>query len=429
MSGVAVQSAFAFDRPRRRNIVIEAGAGTGKTTAIVAEVLKLLLGDEALLPERIVLVTFTEKAAGEIADRIHQALTELALRFDSGESVSWPIGSATPLFEVPNGQRDAYRRACSAQLGRIESLRSQTIHSFCQSLLRQFPIEAGLDPQFTIIEGFERALLYGELYDAWVDDETRLHPTPEAKRDWEVLLEHVGYLFLVRNIILPLLDRRDLLLDETYDLGALDLIEHELLIAIEKLRGCDSVPGICDYLRDHRPPPRGSTIEAWLDYLRPIANEIRTTDLPRGKVNEQYKQPLRVLRASDKKSHSVYDQLSSHRAAVSLLALTRRFAAFLEEEKRKRGVVDFDDLLLRTQSVLADPAVLRRAREQFDYIFVDEFQDTDRVQANIIDLLARNEHGAVIDGRTVIVGDPKDHATTDLLDRIRETGNGKREKK
>ena len=114
-----------------------------------------------------------------------------------------------------------------------------------------------------------------------------------------------------------------------------------------------------------------------------------------------------MLRASDKKSHSVYDQLSSHRAAVSLLALTRRFAAFLEEEKRKRGVVDFDDLLLRTQSVLGDPAVLRRAREQFDYIFVDEFQDTDRVQANIIDLLARNSDGAVIDGRTVIVGDPK----------------------
>lgn len=409
MSLIAVQSAFTFDKPRRRNIVIEAGAGTGKTTAIVAEVLRLLLGDEALSPERIVLVTFTEKAAGEIADRIHQALTELALRFDSGESVSWPIGSATPLFEVPHGQRDAYHHACIAQLGRIESLRSQTIHSFCQNLLRQFPIEAGLDPQFTIIEGFERALLYGELYDAWVDDETRLHPTVEARRDWEVLLEHVGYLFLVRNIILPLLDRRDLLLDPTYDLGALDLIEHELLIAIERLRGCDadSVLGICDYLREHPSPRRGSTIETWLEFLRPIANEIRITDLPRGKANDQFKQPLRVLRGSDKKGYAVYDQLSSHRAAVSLLALTRRFAAFLEDEKRKRGVVDFDDLLLRTQSVLGDPAVLRRAREQFDYIFVDEFQDTDRVQANIIDLLARNSDGAVMDGRTVIVGDPK----------------------
>ena len=64
---------------------------------------------------------------------------------------------------------------------------------------------------------------------------------------------------------------------------------------------------------------RGQYQIGQVNYLRPIANEIRTTDLPRGKVNEQYKQPLRVLRASDKKSHSVYDQLSSHRAAVSLL--------------------------------------------------------------------------------------------------------------
>jgi len=76
------QQTFAFtsggQRPSavqmapRRNKVIEAGAGTGKTTAIVAEVLKLLLGGEEIAPERIILVTFTEKAAGEIADRIER---------------------------------------------------------------------------------------------------------------------------------------------------------------------------------------------------------------------------------------------------------------------------------------------------------------------------------------------------------------------
>jgi ATP-dependent helicase/nuclease subunit A len=408
LSVIPVQASFAFEKPQRRNVVIEAGAGTGKTTAIVAEVLKLLLGDAALSPERIVLVTFTEKAAGEIADRIHEALTELASRLDAGEEATWPIGSHTPLFEVPRGQRDAYRRACAAQLAQIESLRSQTIHSFCQNLLRQFPIEAGLDPQFTIIEGFERSLLYGELYDAWVDEETRLHPTPEARHDWEALLEHVGYLFLVRNIILPLIDRRDLLLDDSYGLGALDLVEHELLIAIERLRGCeaDSVSGICDYLRDHRPPPRGSGIDAWLDYLKPIANDIRTNHLPKGK-NAQFNDALRVLRASDKTGNSVYDRLSSHRAAVALLSMMRRFLAFLDDQKRSRGVVDFDDLLLRTLAVLDDDAVLDRVRGQFDYIFVDEFQDTDRIQARIIDRLARNRGGALVDGRTIVVGDPK----------------------
>jgi ATP-dependent helicase/nuclease subunit A len=408
LSAIAVQSSFSFEVPRRRNVVIEAGAGTGKTTAIVAEVLKLLLGDESLSPDRIVLVTFTEKAAGEIADRIHQALTELELRFHAGEAATWPIGSATPLFEVPAGESDAYRRACAAQLGRIELLRSQTIHSFCQSLLRQFPIEAGLDPQFTIIEGFERSLLYGELYDAWVDDETRLHPTEEATRDWEVLLEHVGYLFLVRNIILPLIDRRDLLLDDSYDLGALDLLEHELLLAIDRLRVCDadSVSTICDYLRDHPSPRRGSSIDNWLDYLKPIANTIRTSDLPKGRKAE-FNESVRVLRADKDKGNSIYDRLSSHRAAVSLLAMMRRLLSYMDAEKRTRGVVDFDDLLLRTLAVLDDETVLARVRGQFDFIFVDEFQDTDRVQARIIDKLARDRGGVLVDGRTIVVGDPK----------------------
>jgi ATP-dependent helicase/nuclease subunit A len=410
VTSVLVQSSFAFEKPRRRNIVIEAGAGTGKTTAIVAEVLRLLLGDESLLPERIVLVTFTEKAAGEIADRIHEALTELELRFDSGDEIAWPIGSSTPLFSVAAADREAARRACAAQLARIDSLRSQTIHAFCQSLLRQFPIEAGLDPQFTIVEGFERSLLYGEVYDAWIDDETRVHPTAEARYDWEVLLEHVGYLFLIRNIILPLIDRRDLLLDDTYDPGALDLVEHELLIAIERLRACEaeSVSGICEYLRTNPSPPRGSAIDAWLTYLKPIANDIRTNHLPKGKAGTEFNASLRVLRAEEKATgNSVYDRLSAHRAALAMLRMTRRFLKFLEEEKRKRGVVDFDDLLLRTLSVLGDESVVERVRGQFDFIFVDEFQDTDRIQAAIIERLARDRSGAFVEGKTVVVGDPK----------------------
>ena len=76
-----MQQAFSFapkEKSSRRNLVIEAGAGTGKTTAIVAEVLKLMLEREELAPERIVLMTFTEKAAGEIADRIRIALEELS---------------------------------------------------------------------------------------------------------------------------------------------------------------------------------------------------------------------------------------------------------------------------------------------------------------------------------------------------------------
>jgi ATP-dependent helicase/nuclease subunit A len=399
---VSQQQTFTFKPlappPKRANLVIEAGAGTGKTTAIVAEVLKLLLGEESIAPERIVLMTFTEKAAGEIADRIHQALTECSGRLEPAGS--WPIGSPHPLLTIT----PAMREAAEAQLARIDQLRSQTIHSFCQMLLRQFPLEAGLDPQFTIVEGFERSRLYGELYDAWVDDETRVHPTAEARHDWEVLIEHSGYLFLIRELIFELLDRRDLLLDDSYDIGSIEVIEQDVLEAIRvvAIEGGDTP--MARYFRA-QPPPRGD-LDAWVDYLKPVTDEIRDTDLPRGRKNDAMSAALKILRSGDKGS-CVVDRLMSHRAAISLLAMTRRFIAFLDAEKRARGVVDFDDLLIRTLALLDDETVLERARRQFDAIFVDEFQDTDRVQARIIERLARDRSGALVPGRTVVVGDPK----------------------
>jgi ATP-dependent helicase/nuclease subunit A len=405
------QTMFRFEplaretRSARRNLVIEAGAGTGKTTAIVAEVLKLMLDDEELNPERIVLVTFTEKAAGEIADRIHDALADLSARFDEDERVVWPIGSPRPLFEVPPDRREAYRRACAKQLARIDSLRSQTIHSFCQSLLRMYPIEAGLDPQFKIIEGFERSLLYGQLYDAWLDEETRTQPNLEALAEWEILLGHSGYLFMIRERIVSLIDRRDLMTLDGYGIGGIEDVEDSLIAALDDVASFDETR-LCRYVKTNRRPARGSTIDAWLEYLAPIVGEIRTAKLPRGAKFERLSEAMKTLRAG-KIGKSIYDRLSGHRAAMALQALTRRFLAFLDREKRKLGVVDFDDLLLRTDALLDDQAVLDRIRGQFDFLFVDEFQDTDRTQASILDKLARDRDGAYVPGKTVVVGDPK----------------------
>jgi len=431
-----MQQQFDFSRPasvapRRRNLVIEAGAGTGKTTAIVAEVLKIMLEEGELSPERIVLVTFTEKAAGEIADRIHAALAELEMALNVIPSVSegpggegrdaaphaprslahardddavhWPAGSPNPLFVVPDDKRDAYRRACSKQLARIGSLRSQTIHSFCQSVLRQFPIEAGLDPQFKIIEGFERSLLHGQLYDAWIDEETRTKANDEALREWEVLLAHAGYLFQVRSMIFALVERRDLLAEEGYDLGDVSLVIRDVRRALNIVRGDPSTP-IGRYVTTHAAPDDDATIDDWIDYFAPIADEIRNVNLNKSKV--AVRDGLKVLRAGGV-GDSIHQRLVAHRAAVALVSLARRFVDFLDREKRRLGVVDFDDLLIRTLGVLQQPHVLERARAQYDYIFVDEFQDTDRTQAKILELLARDASGAYVEGKTIVVGDPK----------------------
>ncbi|HEX7707352.1 MAG TPA: UvrD-helicase domain-containing protein [Thermoanaerobaculia bacterium] len=414
----ASQRSFAFEvapkrPPARANLVIEAGAGTGKTTAIVAEVLSLMLEREDLAPERIVLMTFTEKAAGEIADRIRGALEDLRARLDAAITagpVVWPEGSASPLVIIKDLERA--RRLIAHHLQEIDAIRSQTIHSFCQSLLRSYPIEAGLDPQFKIVEGFERSLLLGQIYDAWLDHETRTDPQTEHVAEWEQLFEHAGYLFQVRELVLALVNRRDLLGETAYAFGELAEAEGMIRDAIHAVRRCDEtgdsdVQRVLEYLRATDPPPEqlteGARLDAWIDYLRPVAPLLREANLPKRGV---LKEAIRLLR-SEKKGTSIYDRLVSHRAAMALIAMTRRFIAWLDEEKRALGVVDFDDLLLRTLALLDDPIVLARARAQFDYIFVDEFQDTDRTQARIIDRLARDEGGNWVPGRTVIVGDPK----------------------
>jgi ATP-dependent helicase/nuclease subunit A len=460
------QQTFAFAQPKiaepaetRRNLVIEAGAGTGKTTAIVAEVLKLMLDREDLDPERIVLMTFTEKAAGEIADRIRGALEDLAVilsRVDGegppaastssaqrtgsfavsaaqDDRIGWPVDSPHPLVVIKD--RERAQRAIAHHLGNIDRLRSQTIHSFCQMLLRTFPIEAGLDPQFKIIEGFERSLLYGQLYDTWLDEETRVHPIEEAVHELDLLFAHSGYLFLIRNLILTLIDRRDLLGETGYDFGIFEEdVEPRLTEALIWIRRDSATckdpaaARVAEYVRRTAPPrsagfqpagpPAGrleggvaagwkpalrEPIEQWIDYLQPIAATIRDIKLPGCGA---LKEPMSTLRAGGPGT-SVSDILVSHRAAMALVSLTRRFLAWLDEEKRKLGVVDFDDLLLRALALLGNEQVLARARTQFDFIFVDEFQDTDRTQARIIDLLARDGSDAYVPGKTIVVGDPK----------------------
>ena len=79
------------------------------------------------------------------------------------------------------------------------------------------------------------AQFYGEVYDAWIDEETRLHPTPEVVAEWEALLQHAGYLFLARKMIFNLVDRRDLLID-AYDIGSIAEHEEMLLAAVETIR-------------------------------------------------------------------------------------------------------------------------------------------------------------------------------------------------
>ncbi len=398
----------------RRNLFIEAGAGTGKTTEIVRQVLTILLDEPDQKPERIVLITFTEKAAGEIAERIRDALVDLQSSFETG-TPGWPSGSPSPILAVPPERAGRWRAACERHLDHLDSLRSQTIHSFCQAILAQFPFESRVDPGFRIVEGFERARLLDQVWLDWVRAETSGEPPPDRALEWEIAIDALEGLDPLREVLFDLLGRRALLFDEGYPLSRFEEeVEPLARAAVEEIRSRppreialirdEILLRVIEHFRGDAPLPRGR--EAWIEWLEPVAPWLRLADMPKVKDLAALKEPLRILRGG-KKEENLFDLLVQDRAAGAVHRLARRFAERVDGEKDARGVLDFDDLLIRSERLLRDPEIAARARERFDFVFVDEFQDTDRLQARIVERLARDDAGFLARGRVVLVGDPK----------------------
>ncbi|MCM2316839.1 MAG: UvrD-helicase domain-containing protein, partial [Thermoanaerobaculia bacterium] len=395
----------------RANRVIEAGAGTGKTTAIVCHVLDMLLHDPEADPERIVLTTFTEKAAAEIADRIREALGDIDATID--DDPRWPSNRPSPAYRVkPEGIKVA-RVAAARHLQQIDRLRAQTIHSFCQSLLRLYPIEAGLPAQFRIIEGYERNRVLDEIWSEWLEEELSEDADPMWIEQWQILYRQYTNLDRIREAIFPLAARADLLRDEELTLGDPGRVIRALREMIDVVRTLqpDAVANVpqasldaAAWLRAHE-PPASDWIGEWIEWSPPFERILETTTFR--KRGYPGCDELHAMRGDEKKRPALFPLLRSHRVAVALREVALRFTTFLARAKEELGAVDFDDLLSLTAELLDDRRVLAEIRARYDHIFVDEFQDTDRVQAKIVDLLARGDDGELVEGRITVVGDPK----------------------
>src|SRR5262245_30959169 len=138
-------------------LVVEAAAGTGKTTELVKRILRVLSTGLAEV-KHIVAVTFTEKAAGELKLRLREALER-------------ERGSAT--------HPDARERLDRA-LGSLEEAHVNTIHGFCAELLRERPVEAGVDPLFRVLTETQSGRLFEEAFSGWLQHQ--LADPPEGVR-------------------------------------------------------------------------------------------------------------------------------------------------------------------------------------------------------------------------------------------------------
>ena len=179
-----------------RTLLVEAGAGSGRTSVLAGRVAGLLAAGRA--PAEIAAITFTELAAGELRGRVCLFVTELS------DGIVRPDLHAA----FPGGPSRAQRAHLVQARDRLDELTCTTIHGFCQRLLRPYPAEAGMDPGASVMDRAEADALFDQILDAWFRARLSAAPTPDDMLATLMLANPGSALALVRTIARHMRTRR-----------------------------------------------------------------------------------------------------------------------------------------------------------------------------------------------------------------------------
>ncbi|MDC0739767.1 UvrD-helicase domain-containing protein [Polyangium mundeleinium] len=389
-------------------MIVEAAAGTGKTTELVLRMVAVLAEGRAEI-EEIVAVTFTEKAAGELKLRLRSGI-ERARRLAPDEA-----------------QRANLERA----LAHLEEARISTIHGFCADLLRERPVEAGVDPAFRVVTEAEADRRYGEAFHRWL--EQILGRPPEGVRRLLRRREHgPGPIERLRRAGQELIAWRHFTARwqrPPFDRDrAVDAILAEMSAFAEASEG--ALHGNDPLHRDTE-PARALVMRLRAEGEHRWDRDEIEAELCALSRQRDFMRPRRGAGSRYGAHTTRADLLAAHAALVASLERFQRaadgdLAALLQEElgalvatyqarKAEVGALDFEDLLVCTRDLVRDQGEVRRAfQERYRCIFVDEFQDTDPLQAEILMLLAADDPSVrayrdvrPVPGKLFLVGDPK----------------------
>jgi ATP-dependent exoDNAse (exonuclease V) beta subunit len=411
--------AFALDDAEARRkiredlditLIVEAAAGTGKTTELINRILSVLEKTSVTMTE-IVAVTFTEKAAGELKLRLREELE--TRRSAAGD--------------------DTVRHRLDDALEHLEEAHVNTIHGFCAELLRERPVEACVDPLFTVLTEPQADRLYTRAFRGWLQQ--ALSDPPEGVR--RALRRSSGFSAasgraaagfagdgpidrlcnagralaetrdFTRSWLRPPFDRAaaiDRLIEGVHrlaDLTAKPTFERDNLFV-----DTDAVRRLSRQIRLEQSFGQRD-LDGWESRLVDLVRDRGVSRTRKGsgaKFNKDVSRTV-VLAARD----ALFADLQEFRRDADadlaaclqqeLAAATARY----QELKQAAGALDFTDLLARARTLIASNAAVRdHLRRKFLRMFVDEFQDTDPIQAEILLLLADG-----VPGKLFIVGDPK----------------------
>jgi ATP-dependent helicase/nuclease subunit A len=395
------------------SLLVEASAGTGKTTELVARIVSVLASGDTTI-DHIVAVTFTNKAAGELKLRLRQELDR------ARETVA----------------TDAERINIENALEHLEEASVGTIHSFCAQILRERPVEAVVDPAFEELSEPQAARIYERAFRAWIQKKLA-DGTPALRRAlvrlaWRDSFDSSPPIDQLRYAAWKLIEWRDH--PEPWRQVTFDgdrqidqLIEQVKLIA-EAASRC---PKPTDNLVRSLRPAQG--VITWIERAE-AATRSRDYDT----LESLLIKLLRDLKKDAKKGAGFFSSTVPREQVVGArtqliqnletfqVAADADLAALLRGEmwdlvesydalKRRAGKLDFVDLLILARDLVRGNAEVRAyLQKRFTHIFIDEFQDTDPLQAEILLLLSANDptqedwlQVTPQPGKLFVVGDPK----------------------
>jgi ATP-dependent helicase/nuclease subunit A len=407
------------------NLVVTAGAGTGKTTLLVDRLVHLLVRNpEPLKITDIVALTFTNKAANEMKLRLRERLQSyLAVRLDAepandlDRAIRAEVGSLIERYQLSKGDLD---ERVQEAVRNIERSEIGTIHSFAATLLRLYPLEAGVDPQFKEDDGKEFEGLFDEQWGLWLDQELSLQGTRPDQ--WKKILKKFS--------LSQITELAKSLCSEAVDLRPGTLSPKDEPLPEPIATWLRSLRSRAARLLESHPEERlneklvgaaQSVIEGFHrsqsapdDSLRAAATLL----LSGGSINTSLKgwpqddiqQAQELVRAA--RGLCQVDPLLTHLLWELLVPFANKMRQFFVHE----GFVSFDGLLIRARNLVRDrPRVRSELKRQFRAMLIDEFQDTDPIQYEILLYLAERTGREAKDwrslelapGKVFVVGDPK----------------------
>ncbi len=397
------------------SLSLAAGAGCGKTFVLTERFIRQLEDAEqqpgAAPISQLVAITFTDAAARELRTRIRKLVVERVKTAGTDQHKYWQ------------------------QLGRaIDACRISTIHSLCGNLLREHAFDAGLDPLFTTLDAAAAAVLEVEATEdtlrrllaerdddamaiatAWgiedtkqavaqlmshyrnpAFDEWRQRDSSDALAAWQSFYTQEFWPRALRQLQ-PIAKR------------LLELVSRIQPRSTDERSTVDQLLDACQRIADGN-APAADVVEV---KNRAVANRRPFSSSYWDSANnfEDYKAAVKEFRyIVSKLPKSDLSGTLAHEAAELGLAAARVASAVAQtyaDAKTQRNALDFDDLLAKTHELLTNPAhreIQQRLRDGIDVLFVDEFQDTDRVQVDMVRALV----GDVVEsGKLFVVGDDK----------------------